>query len=146
MQNGPYGRSCEIQNDGQEMAVMVAKILIVTIQVNLCIKLFLLKIFAIKLSSQPFLGYHFGFCNFSHGPFYIRPHLFYNQAVFKNISLLFSFDVCFDIDDSGKTSKCGRTVMRIQLNRTPNIWNVAEFSIELCTGVFYSSVLIYSVT
>ena len=88
-------KRCEIQGGGQEMAVMVrrliAKILITTIQANLCCLLHVslgfsskftwivfIKIFAINLLSQPFLGRHFIFHIFFTLAFLGAAHFFYS--------------------------------------------------------------------
>ena len=85
---------CETQGGGQEMAVMVyrlmIKILITTIQVPLGLgtkftRVVVVKIFTINLPSQPFLGHHLGFHIFFH------PGLFWAALFFLQLG-------CFALD------------------------------------------------
>ena len=80
-QEGHWEKRCEIQSGGQEMAVMVGiiKVFIMTIQMNSVqtpskmwrrqhrfIWIVIIKMFAINLPSQQFLGHHLGFHIFFH--------------------------------------------------------------------------------
>ena len=81
---------------------LMAKILITTIQVNLCcllhvslelgtilIWIFIIKIFVISLQSQPFLGHHLGFHIFFHNSFlggctFVQLGCFWLDFIFVN--------------------------------------------------------------
>ena len=106
-QKGLCERTCKIQSGGQEIGCdsrLMAKILIATIQVNLCCLLYIslgfgtkftwiviIKIFAINLPSQPFLGHHLGFHIFSQRPSW-GLHNFFTIGLFLDY-----FSLCFVI-------------------------------------------------
>jgi len=86
---------------------LMAKILITTIQVNLCCLLHVslgfgtkftwivvIKNFAISLLLQPFLGRHLGFHIFFPNDLFGATHFFYSWAVLDQISLLFVIACC----------------------------------------------------
>ena len=62
----------------------MVKILITTIQVNL-VRIVIIKIFTIYLSSQPFLGHHLGF------------HIFFHNSLFEGRTLFLQLG-CFGLD------------------------------------------------
>ena len=90
-QKGYGEKRCEIQGGGQEMAVMVArlmvKILITTIQVNFCAasqnlpKLSLLKFLPLTYHHSHFLAATLDFTSFFTIAFLRAAHFFYSLAV-----------------------------------------------------------------
>ena len=122
--HGQWEKSCEIKGAAKKWLWwyrLKAKILITTIQVNLCCLIpasleistkftwiVVIKFFHQPIPSQPFLGRHFDFTTFSHWPFLNRAAPFSQPGCFWVAFINYITRVFFSVAGRRKrTSRCG---------------------------------------